>query len=145
MTPRILSLVLPEESTWRFLNGARKAIGFVGGVLVTRHHDGTTVGVSDLTADEATLAAGTAAVVSTRFTLFSGRTAATVATIPAASGSLRHLIIQNANTSSGALTVTSPSTNIYTAASASASATAIIAIATVATFLSDGTNWYRVS
>jgi hypothetical protein len=41
------------------------------------------------------------------------------------------------------VTVTSPSTNIYTSASASASATSVIAIATTARYLSDGTNWYR--
>jgi hypothetical protein len=145
MTSRLLSLVLPENSIWRYLRKGRKAIGFVGGTLVTREADGTTTGVSDLTATEATVALGTGVALATRFSLFSGRTAATAATIPAASGSLRHLIIQNANTSSGAVTITSPSTNIYTAASASASATAVIAIATVATFLSDGTNWYRVS
>lgn len=92
-----------------------------------------------------TLAAGDAAVVSKRLTVFSGRTAATAATIPAASGDLRELFIQNANTSSGAVTVTSPSTNIYAAGSASAAATNVIAIATCARFLSDGTNWYRVT
>lgn len=99
--------------------------------------------INGLSATDVVLAAGDAAVVATRLVIFSGRTAATAATIPAASGVLRDLIIQNANTSSGAVTVTSPSTNIYTSASASASATSVIAVATTARYLSDGTNWYR--
>jgi hypothetical protein len=89
--------------------------------------------------------AGDAAVVATRLTVFSGRTTATAATLPAASGVLREVIVQNANTSSGAVTLTSPSTNIFSSASASASATSVVAINTNARFLSNGTNWYRVS
>lgn len=99
--------------------------------------------INGLSTSDVVLAAGDAAVVATRLVIFSGRTAATAATIPAASGVLRDIIIQNANTSSGAVTVTSPSTNIYTSASASASATSVIAVATTARYLSDGTNWYR--
>jgi len=89
--------------------------------------------------------AGDAAVVATRLTVFSGRTTATAATLPAAGGVLREVIVQNANTSSGAVTLTSPSTNIFSSASASASATSVVAINTNARFLSNGTNWYRVS
>jgi len=99
--------------------------------------------INGLSTNDVVLGAGDAAVVATRLVIFSGRTAATAATIPAASGVLRDIIIQNANTSSGAVTVTSPSTNIYTSASASASATSVIAVATTARYLSDGTNWYR--
>jgi hypothetical protein len=99
--------------------------------------------INGVSANDVVLGAGDAAVVATRLVIFSGRTAATAATIPAASGVLRDIIIQNANTSSGAVTVTSPSTNIYTSSSASASATSVIAIATTARYLSDGTNWYR--
>jgi hypothetical protein len=99
--------------------------------------------INGLSATDVVLAAGDAAVVATRLVIFSGRTAATAATIPAASGVLRDIIIQNANTSSGAVTVTSPSTNIYTSASASASNQSVIAVATTARYLSDGTNWYR--
>jgi|APGre2960657404_1045060.scaffolds.fasta_scaffold02316_6 hypothetical protein len=141
----LFSLVLPETSTWRYLRKGRKAIGFTAGNLVTRTAEGVEVGVSNLTADEDTLAAGDAAAVSTRLTVFSGRTAATAATIPAASGDLRELIIMNANTSSGAVTITSPSTNIYDAGSATAAATDVIAIADCARYLSNGTSWFRVS
>lgn len=94
---------------------------------------------------DVTMAAGAAAVVSTRLTVFSGRTATTAATIPAATGDLRELVIQNANTSSGAVTVTAPTASIYAAGSASASATDVIAIATCARYWSDGTSWYRVT
>jgi hypothetical protein len=99
--------------------------------------------INGISSGDVVLAAGNAAVVATRLVIFSGRTAATAATIPAASGVLRDIIIQNANTSSGAVTVTSPSANIYTSASASASDQSVIAIATTARYLSDGTNWYR--
>lgn len=99
--------------------------------------------INGLSASDVVLAAGDAAVVATRLVIFSGRTAATAATIPAASGVLRDIILQNANTSSGAVTVTSPSANIYTSASATPAATSVIAIGTTARYLSDGTNWYR--
>ena len=98
--------------------------------------------INGLSSADVVLAAGDGAVVATRLVIFSGRTA-TAATIPAASGVLRDIILQNANTSSGAVTVTSPSANIYTSASATPAATSVIAIATTARYLSDGTNWYR--
>ncbi len=91
------------------------------------------------------MAAADAHVVAKRLTVFSGRTAATAATIPAASGDLRELTIQNANTSSGAVTLTAPTASIYAAGSATAASTNVIAIATCATFRSDGTSWYRVT
>lgn len=130
--------LLPQKTA---STGAEQLVAVENGVEVGLRLNG----VLGLLPSEATLAAGDAAVISTRLTVFSGRTAATAATIPAASGNLRELRIQNANTSSGAVTVTSPSTNIRAAGSASASATNVIAIATCATFLSDGTNWYRVT
>jgi hypothetical protein len=88
--------------------------------------------------------AGTGYAVTTRLTIFSDRTAATAATLPAASGVLREVLVQNANTGSGAVTLTSPSTNIFASGSASASATNVVAINTTARFLSNGTSWYRV-
>jgi hypothetical protein len=99
--------------------------------------------INGLSASDVVLAAGDAAVVATRLVIFSGRTAATAATLPAASGVLRDIILQNANTSSGAVTVTSPSANIYTSSSATPASTSVIAVATTARYLSDGTNWYR--
>ena len=99
--------------------------------------------INGLSASDVVLAAGDAAVVATRLVIFSGRTAATAATIPAASGVLRDIIIQNANTSAGIVTVTSPSANIYASASATPSATNAIAINSIARYLSDGTSWYR--
>lgn len=99
--------------------------------------------INGLSASDVVLAAGNDTVVATRLVIFSGRTAATAATIPAASGVLRDIIIQNANTSSGAVTVTSPSANIYASGSATPSATNAIAINSIARYLSDGTNWYR--
>jgi hypothetical protein len=139
----LLSLILPENSTFRYLKNGRKGIGFRDGTLITRDSDGVEVGVTGLAVADVTMAAGNNAVIAKRLTIFSGRTAATAATIPAASGPVRDLIIQNANTSSGAVTVTSPATNIYSSASASATSTHVIAIATTARFLSDGTSWFR--
>ncbi len=101
--------------------------------------------VLGLLSGDVTMAAGNAAVVSTRLTVFSGRTAATAATIPAATGDIRELIIQNANTSSGAVTVTAPTASIFAAGAATASATDVIAIATAVRYLSDGTSWYRAT
>jgi len=148
---KLFSLQLPENADgtglFRWRKKGAKRIGFLGSALCIQSSDGTTVGISDFATGDVAPSniTTTSQAVSTRFVIFSGRTAATAATIPAATGTLRELIIQNANTSSGAVTVTSPAANIFSAASASASATNVIAVTTVARFLSNGTSWYRVS
>jgi len=147
---KLFSLQLPENADgnglWRWRKKGHKRIGFLGSALVTQNSDGTTTGVSDFATGDVASAniTTTSQAISTRFVIFSGRTAATAATIPAASGTLRELIIQNVNSSSGAVTITSPSTNIFSTANASAQATNVIAITTVARYLSDGTSWFRV-
>jgi hypothetical protein len=142
MTPRILSLILPENSVWRFLRKGRKGIGFNAGALVTRSAAGTEVGISNLApGDLQTAITADAGTVTKRAVVFSGRTAATAATIPHPSGEIRELLIMNANTSSGIVTVaTNPVTTILGAHVAPAA----IAINTPARFLSNGTSWYRV-
>lgn len=146
----LLSLILPDNEgntvSRRYLKAGRKAIGFQDLQLVVANPAGLEQGIQCLTADDIQANITTdAQAVTKRFVIFSGRTAATAATIPAATGELRELIIQNANTSSGAVTVTSPATNIFGSASATATATSVIAINTTARFLSNGTNWYRVA
>jgi hypothetical protein len=49
---RLLSLVLPEDSKWRYLVKGRKALGFTGGRLVTR----TAEGVETIVAEVSTYA-----------------------------------------------------------------------------------------
>lgn len=147
---RLLSLILPDNEgitvSRRYLLAGRKALGFQDKQLVVASPDGLEQGVNCLTVDDiqANITTDSQAVTK-RFVIFSGRTAATAATIPAATAELRELIIQNANTSSGAVTVTSPATNIFGSASAIATPTSVIAVNTTARFLSNGTNWYRVS
>lgn len=142
----ILSLILPDNEnssiSKRFLKAGRKAIGFHDQQLVTANADGTEQGFGCLTADDIQTAITTdAQTVTKRCVKFSGRTGATVATIPSPDGELRELLIQNANTSSGALTV---ATDPVTTIGGAQASPGVIAINTPARFLSNGTVWTRV-
>ena len=148
----ILSLILPDNEdgsiSKRFLKAGRKAIGFHDQQLVTANSAGTEQGFGCLTADDIqTSHTGAGPVTLTkRFIICSGYTAgAVVVNIPVPTGELRELIIQNANTVSGALTVTAATATIFSSASATVAANVTVAINTTARFLSNGTNWYRVS
>jgi hypothetical protein len=146
----ILSLILPSnpllEASKRYLKAGRKGIGFQDNQLITFDSDGRDQGYGCLTEDDIQENITTnLSAVTKRFVIFSGNTGAIAADIPAPSGELRELIIQNANTSSGAVTVSSSASNIFGSASATVSATSVIAIDTTARFLSNGTYWYRVS
>lgn len=139
----ILSLILPDNEdssiSKRFLKGGRKAIGFHDQQLVTVNASGIEQGYGSLTADDIQTAITTDdQLITKRCVTFSGRTAATVAKIPSPSGELRELLIVNANTSSGNVTV---STNPLTTINGSA----VVNVTTSGRFLSNGTNWYRVS
>lgn len=142
----LLSLILPanplRDAVKRYLKTGRKAIGFQDYQLVVMSPGGRDQGISCLTADDIQTAITTdAQTVTKRCVTFSGRTAATAATIPSPTGELRELLIQNANTSSGAVTVaTSPVTTIGGAQASPG----VIAINTPARFLSNGTVWTRV-
>lgn len=88
---------------------------------------------------------GSSGTITNRFTILSGNASGEVAiTLPAASGILHEVIIQNANTGTSTLKIISPTTNLFTAASATA-----VANVTGYTnnnyywFHSDGTSWYR--
>jgi len=82
-----------------------------------------------------------AQTISSRLTVFSGRTAATAATLPAASGALRSVIIVNTNTSLGVVTVSGGGGVTGNAAIPVPAS----GVSSSAQFLSDGTSWYRVS
>jgi hypothetical protein len=142
----ILSLILPDNEgktiSRRYLKEGRKAIGFQDKQLVTALTSGVEQGINAITADDLSANITTdAGTVSKRVTIFSGRTAATAATIPSPSGELRELLIMNANTSSGAVTL---ATNPVTTAYGAHASPLVVAINTPARFLSNGSNWYRV-
>ena len=142
----ILSLILPSNpngsANRRFLKGSRKGFGFAFGQPAILGDAGAETGLQGLLPDDVqTAITADAGTVTQRCVKFSGRTAATAATIPSPDGELRELLIQNANTSSGIVTVaTDPVTTIGGAHVAPAA----IAINTPARFLSNGTVWTRV-
>lgn len=142
---KLPATLLSIDTKFRALLG-RISLGCEAGNLCTKDGYSNLRGVTVLSsADVAANVTTDAQAVTTRMTVFSGRTAATAATIPDATGSLRELFIMNTNTSSGAVTLTSPATNMFSAANASAVATCVVAINTTVRLLSNGTNWYRVA
>lgn len=86
-----------------------------------------------------------AAPIATRLVINS---TGTTALLPLASGVLRDIIIMNGNSAS-ALTVTTVNgtTNIFSSATANGAAanSVTVPLSTAGRFLSNGTNWYRVS
>lgn len=142
----LLSLILPTNSTWRFLKGNRKGLGFNNGTLVTRSSGGTEAGVSDIAAavDVDTTVTGTTKTIAKRVTVFTS-TSAITATLPAASGDLRDVIIIKASGTS-AITLNRAGSDTIVAGAGAAGTSATIAASTQARFLSDGVSkWYRIA
>ena len=145
MTSRLLSLILPENSTWRYLKNGRKGIGFTNGTLVTRSSAGVEVGVADLAADDVdSTVTGTTKTIAKRVTVFTS-TSAITATLPAASGDLREVIIIKASGTS-AITVNRAGSDTIESAAGEGGTSATVALSTQARFLSNGVSkWYRVA
>jgi hypothetical protein len=145
MTPRILSLILPENSRWRFLRNGRKGIGFNKGALVTRTANGVEVGVSEVApGDVDTTVTGTTKTIEKRVTVFTS-TSAITATLPPASGPLRDVIIIKASATS-AITANRAGTNTIVSGAGAAGTSATIAASSSARFISDGVSkWYRIA
>lgn len=142
----ILSLILPENSVFRYLKNGRKGIGFSEGQLVTRSAAGTVVGVSTPTATE-TVTNSTATVTITQRLNYLTHTAAVVeAALPPVAGDLREVIVIKNGANAVNVNINSGDTgNICLSAAAAAATKFVVATATAGRFLSDGTYWYRVS
>jgi len=89
--------------------------------------------------DVASSVAGTITVAG-KLTLITSGTTSTV-NVPAASGTLRDIIIMNGG--SGNATITSGTANLITSLATTAATTAVLGATGTARFLSNGTNWYR--
>jgi hypothetical protein len=141
----LLSLILPENSVFRYLKNGRKGIGFNGGALVTRNADGTEVGVAELAAaDVASTITGTTGTVTKRLTLCTSTSAVTL-TLPPVAGSLRDVIVIKQGANKCAVTkVSTDASNIVVSGAGSADSSDV-ATASHGRFLSDGTKWYRVA
>lgn len=140
MTSSILSLILPENSTWRFLKKGRKAIGFTGGRLVTRDSDGSEVGVGALASADVDDSVANGDTIATRLAVAVGTTP--TITLPAVDGEVREVWL--VNTASGNCTLdTAGSVKILTGTAEAD--TLVIATGKAAHLLSNGVRWYHVS
>ena len=140
----ILSLVLPAKSTWRYITKGRKGIGFKDGTLVTRDATGVEVGIADLAVGDVgtTITTDAQALVS-RLNYLTVN--AITATLPLVAGSLRDVtVIKNGAGTCVVSRSGSDSGNIVISG-AGAGTSATILTGGQARFLSNGTNWYRVS
>jgi hypothetical protein len=136
----ILSLILPENSVFRYLKNGRKGIGFNGGVLVTRSADGVEVGVGALAAADVDDSVANGDTIATRLAVAVGTTP--TITLPAITSEIREVWL--VNTASGNCTLdTAGSVKILTATAEAD--TLVIATGKSAHLLSNGTRWYHVS
>jgi hypothetical protein len=98
--------------------------------------------ISGLSAEDVIVSAAGSPTVR-RLTFINSGTTSTL-NIPAPSGAVREIIVMNGG--SGAATVTSAAANIrgFLTGTQTAATTNSVAAFTAATFMSDGTTWYRV-
>jgi hypothetical protein len=143
----LTSLILPKDSIFRYLKGGRMGLGFKGSQLVTKDEDGNVRGVTvplpgtvqNITADPASL------VITKRFTYITYAAGTAAVVLPPVAGSLRYItIIKNGANGCTATKATADAANICLSGAAAASLFTI-ATGTSATFVSDGTYWYRVA
>lgn len=137
---RLLSLVLPEDSKWRFLKKGRKALGFVGGILATCDSEGAKTGVGALLTTDVDDSVANGDTIATRLAVAVGTTP--TITLPAVDGEVRDVFL--VNTASGDCTLdTAGSVKILTGTAEAD--TLVIATGKTAHLLSNGTRWYHVS
>ena len=99
--------------------------------------------ISGLSPEDVTIDTDGGTVTASRLTFISGGSTSTI-NIPAPTGAVREIIVMNGG--SGAATVTAPSAVIrgFLTGTQAAATTNSVAAFTAATFLSNGTNWFRV-
>ena len=99
--------------------------------------------IGGLTPEDVTIDTDGGTVTASRLTFISGGSTSTI-NIPAPTGAVREIIVMNGG--SGAATVTAPSAVIrgFLTGTQAAATTNSVAAFTAATFLSNGTNWFRV-
>lgn len=142
----LLSLILPENSVFRYLKKGRKGIGFIEGQLVTRSAAGTIVGVSTPTAAETATNSSATVALNQRVNYLTHTSATVEAALPPVAGDLREVIVIKNGANGVNVNINSADTgSICLSASAAAATKFVVATATAGRFLSDGTYWYRVS
>lgn len=146
----LLSLVLPanprDNANRRFLKGGRKAYAFAFGQPAILGDDGSERGIcSLLPTDDQTNS--TAAVALTKRVNYLTYTVGTVtATLPPVAGELREImVIKNGAQKVEVKKAAADASNIILSAGSPAGDANDVLTATAARYLSDGTNWYRVS
>lgn len=92
---------------------------------------------------DVTTVSGTSATISTRLTVFTS-TSAVAATLPAASGTLRDIILMKASATS-AVTATRAGSDVIVTGTSVAATSVSVAAGLVVRLVSDGTTWYHVS
>ena len=142
---RILSLVLPTKSTWRYITKGRKGIGFKDGTLVTRSANGVEIGVGQLAVGDvsATLTA-TPANLTKRLNYCTHTGAAQVVYLPLVAGELRDVWVIKNGAQQATVTINAGDSGNIILSGAAAATTSVVATTTTARFLSNGTNWFRV-
>lgn len=146
-----LSLVLPanprDNANRRFLKGGRKAYAFAFGQPAILGDDGSERGIcSLLPTDDQTDSTQTVQLTKRLNYLTHSAIGTVIAYLPPVAGELREIIVIKNGTYGVTVTkATTDAANIIFSAAAAAGSTNTVATATAARYLSDGTNWYRVS
>lgn len=140
----ILSLVLPVNATWRYINKGRKAIGFKAGTLVTRSATGVEIGVGQLASGDTQTLSATPANLTKRLNYCTHAAATQVVFLPPVTGELRDVWVIKNGANAATVTINAADSGNIILSGAAASTTSSVATTTTARFLSNGTNWFRV-
>lgn len=146
----LLSLILPgnpeQSASRRYLKGGRKAFGFAFGQPAILGDDDSERGLQGLLPDDAQTATGATATLSKRVNYLTHAAAVVEAALPPVAGELREIVVIKNGANAVNVNINSGDTgNICLSAAAAATTKFVVAAATAGRFLSDGTNWYRVS
>jgi hypothetical protein len=146
----ILSLILPGNSdqspSRRFLKGGRKAYAFSHGQPVILGDDDSERGIQGLISTDAKTDSTATVSLNKRVNYLTHTAAAVEAALPPVAGELRDVTVIKNGANAVNVNINSGDTgNICLTATAAATTKFVVATATAGRFLSDGTNWYRIS
>lgn len=146
----LLSLILPsnpsETASRRYLKNGRKAFAFAFGQPAILGDDGSERGLQGLLPDDSQTVTGATATLNKRVNYLTHTAATVEAALPPVAGELRDVTVIKNGANGVNVNINSADTgNICLTASAAATTKFVVATATAGRFMSNGTNWYRVS
>lgn len=144
----ILTLILPGNATTkanrRYMRNGRKGIGFSYGQPVVLNDDGTETSLLGTVEEDVTSDDSKTVVLGKRLTYLTNTSANVNAVLPPVGGSLRHLVVIKNGAHDVKVTKHEDDPEKIILSGHAPSDTSKIESGSSATFISNGTNWFRV-